>query len=161
MEQSSSNCLDVVECIAYSLATTATATPTSSNDAAAAAAAAAVGQPNNINNMNPSNRLLLQTLKSHLHPHERILIRGMEHTISPTVLKLMAHRRRVVIRRIVTEQGRLRQLCQQQQGGGGGGGGGEGNHSLIIRRDEALAHYSRENTAFAREWAVLKLLEED
>jgi hypothetical protein len=84
----------------------------------------------------------------------------MEHTISPTVLKLMAHRRRVVIRRIVTEQGRLRQLCQQQQGDGGGSGG-EGNHSLIIRRDEALAHYSRENTAFAREWAVLKLLEED
>jgi len=142
---SSSCVVDVMECIAYSLATTST-----------------------------TNHLLLQTLKTHLHPHERILTRGIEHTVSPTVLKLLAHRRKVVIRKIVRESGRLRQQLrhqhhhqlqhhqhhQQQQHQLGR------NHPHPIMGDttemewRAFAQYSRENTAFAREWAVLKLLDD-
>ena len=40
----------------------------------------------------------------HLHPHEKILTRGIEHAVSPTVLKLMAHRRKVVTRKVLCEQ---------------------------------------------------------
>eukprot|EP00984_Skeletonema_dohrnii_P001795 scaffold590_cov100-Skeletonema_dohrnii-CCMP3373.AAC.8 len=90
-----------------------------------------------------------------LHPQERILTRGIEHMVSDTVLKLMAHRRKVVVRRVVNEQARLRQLQQQQQQVGRGS-----DAEAEWRMSMALAQFSMENTVFAKEWAVLKLLDD-
>eukprot|EP00984_Skeletonema_dohrnii_P030856 scaffold22703_cov84-Skeletonema_dohrnii-CCMP3373.AAC.1 len=91
-----------------------------------------------------------------LHPQERILTRGIEHVVSDTVLKLMAHRRKVVVRRVVNEQARLRQQLQQQQEEVGRGRDAEAEWRMSM----ALAQFSMENTVFAKEWAVLKLLDD-
>jgi hypothetical protein len=88
-------------------------------------------------------------MKSHLHPTENILIRGIEHSVSPSVLKYVAYRRKVAVRKVLREQRRLRRERSSK--------------SSIRRREKdemakALGEYSRECTAFARDWAVQKLL---
>ena len=74
--------------------------------------------------------------------------------MSPTVLKLIAHRRKVVVRRVMDEQARLRLLQKQQQQSG------SSRNDIVKDEAEALAQFSRERTAFARKWAVLKLLDD-
>mmetsp|Transcript_13005 Transcript_13005/g.21306 ORF Transcript_13005/g.21306 Transcript_13005/m.21306 type:complete len:240 (+) Transcript_13005:34-753(+) len=86
----------------------------------------------------------VQSMKRRLNPCERILTRGIEHSVSPTVLKLLAHRRKVVTRRVVGEQARLRQQSGRNDMGDA----------------EALAQFSREKTSFSRDWAVLKLMDD-
>mmetsp|Transcript_26915 Transcript_26915/g.40009 ORF Transcript_26915/g.40009 Transcript_26915/m.40009 type:complete len:227 (-) Transcript_26915:97-777(-) len=98
---------------------------------------------------------MIQARIRQLHPQERILTRGIEHVVSDTVLKLMAHRRKVVVRRVVNEQARLRQQLQQQQVVGRGR-----DAEAEWRISMALAQFSMENTVFAKEWAVLKLLDD-
>ena len=86
-------------------------------------------------------------MKSHLHPTEKILIRGIEHSVSPSVLKYVAYRRKVAVRKVLREQRRLRRE--------------RSSSSSSSDKDEmakALGDYSRECTAFARDWAVQKLL---
>eukprot|EP00985_Skeletonema_marinoi_P012090 scaffold5771_cov184-Skeletonema_marinoi.AAC.1 len=61
-----------------------------------------------------------------------------------------------VVRRVVNEQARLRQLQQQQQQVGSRGRDAE----VEWRMSMALAQFSMENTVFAKEWAVLKLLDD-
>ena len=100
--------------------------------------------------------MMIQARIRQLHPQERIFTRGIEHVVSSTVLKLMAHRRKVVVRRVVNEQARLRQLQQQQQQVGSRGRDAE----VEWRMSMALAQFSMENTVFAKEWAVLKLLDD-
>ena len=119
---SQSSCVDYLEGIAYALATESSISTES-----------------------------VRLMKGRLNPCERILTRGIEHSVSPTVLKLLAHRRKVVVRRVVGEQARLRKQLQQQLQESSGR-----NDSMA----EALAQFSREKTAFAREWAVLKLLDD-
>ena len=88
----------------------------------------------------------INTMKSHLRPTEKILIRGIEHSVSPSVLKYVAYRRKVAVRKVLREQRRLRR---------------ERSSSSNSDKDEmakALGEYSRECTAFARDWAVQKLL---
>jgi len=101
--------------------------------------------------------MMIQARIRQLHPQERIFTRGIEHVVSSTVLKLMAHRRKVVVRRVVNEQARLRQLQQQQQQVGGRG---RDAAEAEWRMSMALAQFSMENTVFAKEWAVLKLLDD-
>mmetsp|Transcript_20648 Transcript_20648/g.31871 ORF Transcript_20648/g.31871 Transcript_20648/m.31871 type:complete len:233 (-) Transcript_20648:96-794(-) len=101
--------------------------------------------------------MMIQARIRQLHPQERILTRGIEHVVSSTVLKLMAHRRKVVVRRVVNEQARLRQLQQQQQQVGGRW---RDAAEAEWRMSMALAQFSMENTVFAKEWAVLKLLDD-
>jgi len=98
--------------------------------------------------------MMIQARIRQLHPQERIFTRGIEHVVSSTVLKLMAHRRKVVVRRVVNEQARLRQL--QQQVGSRGRDAAEAEWRMSM----ALAQFSMENTVFAKEWAVLKLLDD-
>ncbi len=97
--------------------------------------------------------------RHNLHPCERILARGIEHQLSSTVCRLMEHRRKVVVRRVVSEQARLRQqrlqmkklgMCEIMSG----------DAEFEWRMSMALAQLSMESTAFAKEWAVLKLLDD-
>jgi hypothetical protein len=88
-------------------------------------------------------------MKFYLHPTEKILIRGIEHSVSPSVLKYVAYRRKVAVRKVLREQRRLRRERSSK--------------SSIRRREKdemaiALGEYSRECTAFARDWAAQKLL---
>ncbi len=119
-----SSCVDYIEGIAYALATESHISTKS-----------------------------VQSMKRRLNPCERILTRGIEHSVSvsvsPTVLKLIAHRRKVVVRRVMEEQARLRLLQKQS-----------GRNDIVQDEAEALAQFSRERTAFARKWAVLKLLDD-
>ena len=99
--------------------------------------------------------MMIQARIRQLHPQERIFTRGIEHVVSSTVLKLMAHRRKVVVRRVVNEQARLRQQLQQQVVSRG-----RDAAEAEWRMSMALAQFSMENTVFAKEWAVLKLLDD-
>jgi hypothetical protein len=82
----------------------------------------------------------------HPHPHEKILTRGIEHAVSPTVLKLMAHRRKVVTRKVLCEQARLRKQP------------GMNKKEPERRMAAELAQCSMAASMFAKDWAVLKLL---
>lgn len=86
-------------------------------------------------------------LHHHVHPHEKILTRGVEHIVSPTVLKLLAHRRKVVMRRVLREQASLRKQLS-----------GMNKRELECRMTEELAQCSMAGSEFAKGWAVLKLL---
>jgi hypothetical protein len=94
-------------------------------------------------------------MKHHLHPNEKILIRGIEHSVSPSVLKYVAYRRKVAVRKVLREQRRLRRERISSSN--------SSSKSSSSRREKdemakALGDYSRECTAFARDWAVQKLL---
>ncbi len=86
------------------------------------------------------------TMKHHLHPHEKMLTRGIEHTVSPTVLKLIVHRRKVVIRKVLHKQARMREKP------------GINEQELELRMIVELAQCSMDASLFAKDWAALKLL---
>lgn len=141
-------CRHVMECLAYSLVDkTTTTTP-----AATATVSTSAEEEGSASTTTPTLPILSQetinTMKSHLHPTEKILIRGIEHTVSPSVLEYVAYRRKVAVRKVVREQRRLRRE--------------RGSKVSSSREKEemakALGEYSRECTAFARDWAVQKLL---
>lgn len=93
-----------------------------------------------------ASKTATSTMKHHLHPHEKILTRGIEHTVSPTVLKLIAHRRKVVIRKVLREQARMREKH------------GVDKQDLEMRMIVKLAQCSMNASLFAKDWAELKLL---
>ncbi len=85
----------------------------------------------------------------HVHPHEQILSRGIEHTLSPTVQKLLIHRRKVLIRKVLCKQASSRKELSVS---------GMNKKELEWIMSEELAQCSRAGSEFAKDWAVLKLL---
>ena len=83
----------------------------------------------------------------HVHPHEQILSRGIEHTLSPTVQKLLVHRRKVLMRKVLCKQASLRKDLS-----------GMNKKELERIMSEELAQCSRAGSEFAKDWAMLKLL---
>ena len=83
----------------------------------------------------------------HPHPHEKILARGIEHIVSPTVQKLLAHRRKVIIRKVLCKQTSLRQQLS-----------GMDKKELEWRMTEEMSQCSMAGSEFAKDWAMLKLL---
>ncbi len=94
-----------------------------------------------------------------IHPCERILTRGIETCVSSTVCRLMEHKRKVVIRKVLSEQARLRHHRKQMKQIKCGQMGQMGDAEFEWRMSMALAQCSMESTVFAKEWAVLKLLD--
>lgn len=93
-----------------------------------------------------------------IHPCERILTRGIETCVSSTVCRLMEHKRKVVIRKVLSEQARMRhQRMQMKQIGMCGQ---MGDAEFEWRMSMALAECSWSSTVFAKEWAMLKLLDD-
>lgn len=93
-----------------------------------------------------ATRTATRAMIHHLHPHDKIQTRGIEHTVSPTVLKLIAHRRKVVIRKVLREQARMREKP------------GITKQELDLRMIVELAQCSMNASLFAKDWAALKLL---
>ena len=85
----------------------------------------------------------------HVHPHEQILSRGIEHTLSPTVQKLLIHRRKVLMRKVLCKQASVRKQLSES---------GMNKKELEWIMSEELAQCSRAGSEFAKDWAVLKLL---
>ena len=86
--------------------------------------------------------------KHDLQPNEKILARGVEHNLKPKLQGLVALHRKVVIRKVLREQSRLRQE----------------KHQLGLSRDEfeqRIAESSRSASGFSKDWAILKLLNDD
>ena len=88
-------------------------------------------------------------LHHHVHPHEQILARGIEHTLSPTVQKLLVHRRKVLMRKVLCKQASLRKQLSES---------GMNRKELEWIMSEELAQCSRAGSEFAKDWAMLKLL---
>ena len=88
-------------------------------------------------------------LHHHVHPHEQILSRGIEHTLSPTVQKLLIHRRKVLMRKVLCKQASLRKQLSES---------GMNRKELEWIMSEELAQCSRAGSEFAKDWAMLKLL---
>ncbi len=138
-----------MECLAYSLVAETTTTPaatTATTTPAAEEESATTPKSSSSSSSSPPvlSQETIDTMKSHLHPTEKILIRGIEHSVSPSVLKYVAYRRKVAVRKVLREQRRLRRS----------------KSSSSSDKDEmaiALGEYSRDCTAFARDWAVQKL----
>lgn len=93
-----------------------------------------------------------------IHPCERILTRGIEAIVSPTVGRLMEHKRKAVVRRVLDEQERLRHQRMQMKRLGMSQMIGDAEFEW--RMSMALAQCSMESTVFAKEWAILKLLDD-
>jgi hypothetical protein len=79
------------------------------------------------------------------------LIRGIEHSVSPVVLKYVTHRRNVHMRKVLREQAKLRHQHHQHL-----------DDDMLMMNNEddmvaSLAQCSMKSSAFAREWAKLKL----
>ena len=148
-------CRHVMECLAYSLVDKTTSTP----PAATATVSTSAEEEGSASTTTPTLPILSQetinTMKSHLHPTEKILIRGIEHTVSPSVLKYVAYRRKVAVRKVVREQRRLRRERSSRISGSGSKSSSSKEKEEMAK---ALGEYSRECTAFARDWAVQKLL---
>ena len=158
-------CRHVMECLAYSLVdrttTTSTAAATASAEEEESASTTNNDSTTALKSSSSSSPPVLSqetidTMKSHLHPTEKILIRGIEHSVSPSVLKYVAYRRKVALRKVLREQRRLRRERSSSSSSGS-----SSSKSSSREKDEmaiALGEYSRECTAFARDWAVQKLL---
>lgn len=65
-------------------------------------------------------------------------IRGMEHLLSPTVCKLLVQRRRLVVHRVLEEQGRMNDDPMM--------------YSNYIERATRIARTSMKNSKFSKEW---------
>ena len=139
-------CLNVVENIAHHIATNIASDVTDESSSTSTSS------------LNDEACRSIDTFKQQQLPQERLLTRGIEHTISPTVLKLINLGRNAVILRVLREQERLRQQLQYYERQRIGIP--TSDEQVQWRMSMALAQVSRESSLFAREWAVHKLMDE-
>ena len=96
-----------------------------------------------------------------IHPCERILTRGLETCVSSAVGRLMEHKRKVVVRRVLSEQARmLHQRMQMKKQQIGMSQKKMRDAEFEWRMSMTLAQCSMESTVFSKEWAMLKLLDD-